>query len=124
MTADVNKPESNHQKFAALCYYRFLPDVHYSFAYTSGHSKLQFLMHCSLFKLTLVSNTVLPNGRCSSSSSYSVSPRLFLVQFRPINDCLSTRCTSVANAFCALFPVFTIKIFSRLYFITTVVLGM
>jgi hypothetical protein len=43
MTTDSNKVERIQQKFAALCYNRFLPHVHYSCAKALEYLKLHTL---------------------------------------------------------------------------------
>jgi hypothetical protein len=42
-TTDANKLECIQQKFAALCYNRFLPHVHYSYAKALEYLKLHTL---------------------------------------------------------------------------------
>jgi hypothetical protein len=71
-TTDANKLERIQQKFAALCYNRFLPHVHYSHANALEYLKLHTLrkrsitlMHCSLSKFTVVWNTALPSWKLS-----------------------------------------------------------
>jgi hypothetical protein len=48
-TTDANKLERIQQNFAALCYNRFLPHVHYSYANALEYLKLQTHHHDALF---------------------------------------------------------------------------
>jgi hypothetical protein len=63
---DANKLERIQQKFAAPCFNRFLPQVHYSYAlaleqlsFTPNARGGIISMHCPLFEFTLTLNSAL-----------------------------------------------------------------
>jgi hypothetical protein len=91
MTTDANKLELIQQKFATLCYNRFLPHVHYSYAealvYLELHTlcKRRYHLHAPYPSLPWVEVLPFPFGSCRSSSPNSVSERLVYVQFQPFN---------------------------------------
>jgi hypothetical protein len=68
---DANKLERIQRRFAALCFNRFFPQVHYYYSLVLKKLKLHTLilgditsMHSFLFKFTLVLNSALLFWKC------------------------------------------------------------
>jgi hypothetical protein len=114
-TTDANKLERFQQKFAALCYNRFLPHVHYSFANSLEYLKLHTLRkrRCHLDALFIIQvyrglkycpslleavGLRVPTRYLRDVSTFNFSPSL--------KNCPSARCASAANVVCRDFDVF------------------
>jgi hypothetical protein len=120
-TTDANKLESTQQKFAALCYYRFLPHVHYSYATALEYLKLHTLRKRRYHLNTLFLIQVYRGLKYCPSLMEAVGlrvPTRYLRDFSMLNfspsfkNCPSARCASAANVVCRDFDVFKTNIVS------------
>jgi hypothetical protein len=103
-TADANKLERIQQKFAALCYNRFLPHVHYSYANALEYLKLHTLRKRRYHLDALFLIQVYRGLKYCPSLPFPFSPSL--------KNCPSARCASAANVVCRDFDVFKTNIVS------------
>jgi hypothetical protein len=111
----ANKLNHIQQKFAALCYNRFLPHVHYSYAKALEYLKLHTLRkrryHLDALFLTQTYRGLkycpslleavglrVPTRYLRDFSMFNFSPSL--------KNCPSARCASAANVLCRDFDVF------------------
>jgi hypothetical protein len=118
---DANKLERIQQKFAALCYNRFLPHAHYSYAKALEYLKLHTLrkrryhldalfiieVYCGLkYRPSLLEAVGLRvlTRYLRDFSMFSLSPS--------IKNCPSARCASGANVVCRDFDEFKTNIVS------------
>jgi hypothetical protein len=115
-TTDANKLERMQQKFAALCYYRFFPHVHYGYANALEYLKLHTLRkrryHLDALQVyrglkycpSLLEAVGLrvPTRYLRDFSMFNFSPSV--KNFPP------ARCASAANVVCRDFDVFKTKI--------------
>jgi hypothetical protein len=114
-TTDANILERIQQKFAALCYNRFLPHVHYSFAKSLEYLKLHTLRKRSYHLDALFIIQVYRGLKYCPSLLEAVGlrvPTRYLRDFSTFNfspslkNCPSARCASAANVVCRDFDVF------------------
>jgi hypothetical protein len=121
MTTDANKLERIQQKFAALCYNRFLPHVHYSYAEALKYLKLHTLHKRRYHLDALFLIQVYCGLKYCPSLLEAVSlrvPTRYLRDFSMFNfspsskNCPSSRCASAANVVCRDFNVFKTNIVS------------
>jgi hypothetical protein len=113
-TTDANKLERIQQKFAALCYYRFLPQVYYTYANALEYLKLQTLRkrryHLDALFLIQVylGSKFCPSvlktvGLCVPTRHLRDFPLFYACP--AFKNCPSARCASAANV-CRDFDIF------------------
>jgi hypothetical protein len=109
MSTNSNKLERVHQRFAALCFSRFFPEVHYCYSLALEELKLHNLRmkryHLDALFLTQVyfvlkfCPSVLEIVGLRVPARYSRDFVLFNV-CSSCKNCLSSRCASAANVVC------------------------
>jgi hypothetical protein len=111
---DANKLERIQQKFTALCYNRFLPHAHYSYANALEYLKLHTLRKRRYHLDALYLIQVYRGLKYCPSLLESVVLRVLtrylrdfsLFNFSPSpKNCPSARCASAANVVCRYFDV-------------------
>jgi hypothetical protein len=114
-TTDANKLERIQRKFAALCYNRFLPQVHYTYSNALERLKLHTLRkrRNHLDALFLIQDCL--GSKFSPSVLETVGLRVPTRHLRDfplfyvcptIKNCPSARCATAANVVCRDFDVF------------------
>jgi hypothetical protein len=119
-TTDANKLERIQQKFAALCYYRFLPHVHYSYTNALEYLKLHALRKRRYQLDSLFLIQVYRGLKYCPSLLEAVGlrdPTRYLRDFSVFNFSPSiincpARCASATNVVCRDFDVFKTNIVS------------
>jgi hypothetical protein len=114
-TTDANKLERIQQKFAALCYKRFLPRVHYTYSNALEHLKLHTLRKRRYHLDVLFLIQVYLGSKFCPSVLETVGLRVPTLHLRDfplfcvcpaIKNCPSARCASAANVVCRHFDIF------------------